>query len=113
MANGFLKTQEDGSIVGKIVTLAMNLQIKLKPILAADRRTNGPTHIVLAKGSDGNGIEVGAAWEKLTKEKVKFYSISLDDPSFPQKLNVTAFWRDDQYEIVWERPKQKQQSEAA
>ena len=78
--------------------------------------SNSPSHLVHLKGSGGT-FEAGAAWTKTVQEGpnrgAKFFSFSLDDPSFDAPLNLTAFVlvkakdKDDfsEYEVVWRRPR--------
>lgn len=113
MSNGYLKFQ-NGVFFGKIVTLTLDLSVTLKKIPDAEIKVNGPTWDVFAKGPNGGEVIIGSAWEKQTNEtKEGFLSITMDDPSFPAKINVAAFKRPDgTMEVVWQRPKQKQ-AEAA
>ena len=109
MANGYLK-EENGEWRGRIQTMQIDLQIKLEVIPHDQVKVNGPVFNVLAKSPSGAGVVVGAAWKKEGKDGgPAFYSITLDDPSLPTKLNVTAFAAKEpgKFDIVWSRPRQK------
>lgn len=96
-AIGKLKTTRDVQgelLVGHIKTLELSLQLKLWPI------TNGtseksPSYRIFAIGRDGSEIEIGAAWRKNKSNPDKFgeefLSLTIDDPSLSQPLNVAAF----------------------
>ena len=53
--------------------------------------SNSPSHLVHLKGN-GGAFEAGAAWTKTVQEGnnrgAKFFSLSLDDPSFDAPLNL-------------------------
>ncbi|OAN44013.1 hypothetical protein A6A04_09020 [Paramagnetospirillum marisnigri] len=78
--------------------------------------SNSPSHLVHLKGASG-AFEAGAAWTKTVQEGAnrgaKFFSFTVDDPSFEAPLNLTAFVlvkakdKEDftEYEVVWRRPR--------
>lgn len=86
---------DDGEfLLGSIRTLEFNLNIRLYPTgEPADSRS--PSHRVYATRKDGSEVEIGAAWTKTMTHPDKFgeefLSITIDDPSLPQPLNVAAF----------------------
>ena len=63
-------------------------------------RTNGkaPALRVLA----GN-VEIGAAWQRTSKENTVYHSVKLDDPSFPAPIFANLVAVDDGYALVWSR----------
>ena len=76
---------------------------------------NSPSHRVLIRGVNG-AVEAGAAWPKTVQEGrnrgARFYSFTVDDPSFDAPLNLTAFMdtttksEKDQpraFDVVWRR----------
>lgn len=93
-----------GKMVGRFKTLTVNLQLELVP---TGKSGNNPSHRVVA-----NDVEIGAAWEKPLQSGELFYSLTMDDPSFPQPLNVAAFPSSEPgeagvYNIRWNRPRQQ------
>jgi uncharacterized protein (DUF736 family) len=61
-------------------------------------------------GSDGPLRSVGAAWLK-NGVQGDFLSLTMDDPDWPNALNLTAFPPDKnnaaaEWRIVWQRPRQ-------
>tara|TARA_B100000780_G_scaffold262761_1_gene216159 strand:- start:859 stop:1227 length:369 start_codon:yes stop_codon:yes gene_type:complete len=111
-------TGQGEELHGEVRTLQLQQKIKLLP---NPNKTNkdAPDFIISALCFNGGDIQIGAAWRK-TKDKigappVHFISLSMDDPSFPNPLNVAAFKADDgRYEITWRRRQaQQNQNDAA
>ncbi|MGH1456564.1 MAG: DUF736 domain-containing protein [Alphaproteobacteria bacterium] len=114
---GYLKSVSDGNpqeLYGEIKTLQLQLQINLVPI-HQKTKASAPDYTIYAHGE----IEIGSAWiktkQKLGQSQLEFLSITVDDPSMPNALNVAA-WKMDNglYEITWRRRQSGQnQNEAA
>ena len=107
---GNLKSVMNGGkeeLHGEITTLQMQLKIKLIPN-TAKTNDNAPDYIVAAAGYSGADIPIGGAWKK-TKSQIgdiefEFLSITIDDPSLPNSLNVAAFKNNDGgWDITWRR----------
>ena len=102
------KDQNGEFLSGYIQTLEINLQIRLYPILES-ASANSPSHRIFALGKDSSEIEIGAAWTKAMSKPDRFgeefLSISIDDPSLPQALNVAAFKEEnsESYAITFRR----------
>ncbi len=107
MQNGNLKEDGQGGLVGVINTLQHDLKIQLKPY--AGKTPDSPAFEVFAMSKSGSLVKVGAAWEKTIQATGEiFYSLTVDDVSFSEPLNVTAFKNKDAYgvfDIVWRRPR--------
>lgn len=111
---GYLKSVgSNGELHGEIQTLLMQLKIKLVP----NRFKNSemaPDYIICSMTGRGD-IEVGGAWKK-TKRKIgdidfEFLSLTIDDMSLPNTLNVAAFKNnEDGWDITWRR---RQENKAA
>lgn len=109
MSNGELRPAADRTLEGNIATLSMFQPFTLKP--NADHKADNPDspkYRAYAKSRAGGEVVIGAAWERTIERGPlsgqKMLSITLDDPSFDQKLSVTAFPREGgSYEIVWRR----------
>ena len=97
---GTFTRMNDGSYVGTIRTLTVNVKTRLVP---NDNRDNdkAPAWRVLA----GSGVELGAAWPaKGGGESGRDYlSVKLDDPSFPEPIYAALFEGDDGANLVWNR----------
>ena len=113
---GYLKPFNDGTceeLQGEIKTLNLHLKIKL---VRDNMRTNAqaPDYTILADAPSGEDVEIGAAWSKSKQQSdgsvCEFLSITIDDLSLPQALNVAAFKQDDgSYEISWRRRRPQNQ----
>ena len=79
---------------GSICTLEHSIIITMRPI-SGKASDNAPSHEISTMNKDGIETEIGAAWEKQfsrgTNPGEKFFSITIDDPSFNRPLNVAAF----------------------
>lgn len=118
MNNGYLKmypAPRDGVAGrGKIVTLAAQIGFAFEK--NESRSENAPAFNVVVNVG-GQKIGIGAAWSKKFREGERegevFYSLSVDDPSFPSTLNVAAFPTGEVdedgahlFDIKWNRPRQ-------
>ena len=116
---GFLKAYNNGTyeeLHGEIKTLQFQLKIKLIP---DNMRTNpnAPDYTICSDMPSGENIDIGAAWIKRKQKEdgstLEFLSITIDDLSLPQSINVAAFKQSDgSWEITWRR-RQPQKNAAA
>ena len=51
--------------------------------------------------------EIGAAWKKTSKEGADYLSVSIDDPSFPERINcrLVKTGSEQGHTLYWERPR--------
>ena len=105
MANiGTFKKSGDTNYTGEIVT--MSLQKKNVTIVAeeASENENAPSHRVFVAKA-----EIGACWQKTSKEGRDYLSIKLDDPSFANPIYANLF--DDENgsgsTLIWSRPNRR------
>ncbi len=103
---GYLKPVSDGTpqeLYGEIKTLEFQHHINLVPVTSKTKDT-APDYKIFAQSD----IEIGSAWRK-TKQKsgealLEFLTITIDDPSMPNALNVAAFKLENgTYEVTWRR----------
>lgn len=100
-----LTQNSDGSLTGRYKSLTINIPLELVP---TGNNGNNPSHRIYS-----GGVEIGAAWEKNTRDGLVFYSMTMDDPSFPQQLNIAAFPSKEAgaagvFDIRWNRPRQQE-----
>ena len=93
-------TAQNGSYTGTVRTLTLNVKVRLVP---SDKTSeNAPDYRVVA----GNGLEIGAAWKKLSKAERPYLSVTLDDPSFPATLYARLVEGEDGvHNLIWSRSK--------
>ncbi len=89
---------EDGSFVGTIRTLNINIKATIKP--AAKENERAPDYRVTA-----NGVELGAAWSKAAKDSgAEYLSLKLDDPSFTAPVYASLVQGDNgEHKLIWSR----------
>ncbi len=95
----------NGKLVGRFKTLKIDLPLEMIP---TGKNGDQPAYEVYS-----GGVRIGAAWEKSTRDAGQiFYSLSIDDPSFDNPINLSAFQSQSGWDIVWRRPRQVQQEAA-
>jgi uncharacterized protein (DUF736 family) len=100
MANIGTFTAQSGNYTGTVRTLTLNVKVRLVPSDKASE--NAPDYRVVA----GNGLEIGAAWKKLSKAERPYLSVTLDDPSFPATLYARLVEGEDgAHNLIWSRSK--------
>src|SRR6195256_162441 len=94
---GTFTRAEDGSYTGTIKTLSLNIKARFIPA-ESSQNEKAPDLRVLA----GN-VEIGAAWQRTSKENTVYHSVKLDDPSFPAPIYANLFKGETDYTLVWSR----------
>ena len=100
MANIGTFTAQNNSFTGTVRTLTLNVKVRLVP---SDKTSeSAPDYRVVA----GNGLEIGAAWKKVSKADRPYLSLTLDDPSFPATLYARLIEGEDgAHNLIWSRGK--------
>ena len=88
---------EDGSYIGTIKTLSLNIKVRFVPA-EPSQNEKAPDLRALA----GN-IEIGAAWKRTSKENTVYHSVKLDDPSFPAPIYANLVEVESGHALVWSR----------
>lgn len=112
--------EDEKSGYGEFSSLDFDLKLELQSIdqnwdngampLCATGRKSRPAFDVFGVGRAGP-VRLGAAWVRLINRGdsagKKMISLSLDDPSFPVALNLTAFpgRAVGEFDLKWERPR--------
>ena len=83
--------QQDGSLQKKNVTIVAE---------EPSENENAPSHRVFVAKA-----EIGACWQKTSKEGRDYLSIKLDDPSFTAPIFASLFADDDgkTFNLIWSR----------
>ena len=87
---------------GNVETLAFRAKLIIEP--ATKRNDTSPDfrvfHVTAAFIS-----EIGAAWMKTSKQGAQYLSVSLDDPSFPERINcrLVKTGAEHGHTLLWER----------
>jgi uncharacterized protein (DUF736 family) len=99
-------------LVGAISTLSISLTIELKPAPKSESG-RGPDYIIYAWSNAGVMVKVGGAWIKSMVRGAnagdEFITLTIDDPSLRQSLNVAAFKNaeTDNWDIIFRRRQEK------
>jgi uncharacterized protein (DUF736 family) len=100
---------------GQVSTLHLNISFKL---ISNQQKSNpnDPSYSINTASLNGSDVKIGSVWEKSRQNSDDvFLSMTFDDPSFNQPLNVAAFKNNpDHWDIVWRRRQvQQNQNETA
>jgi len=95
---GTFTRAEDGSYTGTIKTLSLNIKARFLPAEPSENEKAPNLRVVVA----GN-VEIGAAWQRTSKDNTVYHSVKLDDPSFPAPIYANLVTVDDGYALVWSR----------
>ena len=94
---GTFTRAEDGSYTGTIKTLSLN--IKARFLLAEPSENEKAPSLRIMAGN----VEIGAAWQRTSKENTVYHSVKLDDPSFSAPIYANLVAVDEGYALVWSR----------
>lgn len=94
---GNFKHGEDGSYVGTIRTLSLNVKARIMPAESAQNDKAPDLRVFV-----GN-IEIGAAWKRTSQENTVYHSVKLDDPSFPAPIFANLVEMDGEHVLIWSR----------
>ena len=94
---GTFTRAEDGSYSGTIKTLSLNIKARFLPA-EPSQNEKAPNLRVMA----GN-VEIGAAWQRTSKENTVYHSVKLEDPSFLARIFANLVAVDDGHALVWSR----------
>jgi uncharacterized protein (DUF736 family) len=91
-------TREDAHFTGAINSLTLKAKATIQPIDKA--HDNAPDYRIYAAG----GVELGAAWAKVSKGERPYLAVTLDDPSFPQPIYARLVeLAEGTYRLIWSR----------
>jgi len=89
-------TKQDDTYIGTINTLSVAAEITLKPM---EKSSDSEPDFRVFSG-DG---EVGAAWNKVSKEKREYVFVKIDDPMFNAAVLANLVEQGDEYALIWQR----------
>ncbi|MET3794323.1 DUF736 domain-containing protein [Aquamicrobium terrae] len=82
-------TNTKSGYVGRVRTLALDVDLVLVPAEQSDAE-NAPDYRVHL-GSEDDGPEVGAGWKRVGEKAGDYVSVQLDDPTFAQPVHANLF----------------------
>ncbi|MBN8933522.1 MAG: DUF736 domain-containing protein [Rhizobium pusense] len=94
----FSRVEKDGSFSGSVKTLTLNVKsVRFIPVDGDNE--NGPDFRVLA-----GTTEFGAAWKKQSDKGNSYFSVKLDDPSFPAPIYASLVETEtEELALIWSR----------
>ena len=100
---GTFKTTENG-YAGTIETLALRADISIEA--ASKKNDNQPDYRVFHVTEDFTS-DIGAAWKKTSREGSQYLSVSIDDPSLPEKIScrLVKTGAEHGHTLYWDRPR--------
>ena len=95
-------TKDGAGIAGTIETLTLKAKLTFEP--QEKRSDNAPDYRIFHVTDDFTS-EIGAAWKKTSKEGAEFLSVSIDDPSFPERINcrLVKTGSEQGHTLYWDR----------
>jgi uncharacterized protein (DUF736 family) len=95
--------KKDGAgFTGTIQTLSLKAKVTFEP--QEKKSDNAPDYRVFHSAS-GFTSEIGAAWKKTSKEGAEYLSVSIDDPSFAERINcrLVKSTAQESHTLYWDR----------
>jgi uncharacterized protein (DUF736 family) len=97
-------TKDGAGYAGTIETLTLKAKITFEP--EEKRNDNSPDYRVF-QIAEGFTSDIGAAWKKTSREGKEYLSVSIDDPSFAERINcrLVKTGSEQGHTLFWERPR--------
>lgn len=97
-------SKDGAGYAGNIETLTLRAKITFEP--TTKKSDNAPDYRVFHI-TEGFSSEIGAAWKKTSKEGAEYLSVSIDDPSFADRINcrLVKTGSEQGHTLYWERPR--------
>ena len=95
-------TKDGAGYAGTIETLTLKAKITFEP--QEKRSDNAPDYRVF-QHTDTFSSEIGAAWKKTSKEGAEYLSVSIDDPTFAERITcrLVKTGSEQGHTLFWER----------
>jgi len=103
--------KKDGAgYAGTIETLTLRAQLTFEPI---EKRSESAPDYRVFHLTESFSSEIGAAWKKSSREGTEYLSVSIDDPSFAERINcrLVKTGSDQGHTLYWERPRPRKNAE--
>ena len=99
-------TKDGDEFSGSLETLTLRARITLSP--SAKKSDTAPDYRIFQQ-TDEFTSEIGAAWKKAGKDGSEYLSVSLDDPSFADRINcrLVKTGSEQGYTLFWDRQRNR------
>jgi len=92
-------TRSGSDFTGRIETLTLSVPAKIRAVESDNDKA--PNFRVYAGKAE---FEVGAAWQKTSRDNRDYLSVKLDDPSFPAPVYASLVEAEDgKHQLIWSR----------
>ena len=101
-------TRTISGFAGRITTITLDFELALVPAEPSD--TEGAPNYRVHLGSDGDGPEIGAGWDRNGERAGPYVAMQLDCPALVQPLRANLFRSGDDdaaHHLVWNRPNKR------
>ena len=95
--------KKDGAgYAGSIETLTLKAKITIEP---ANKKSDNAPDFRVFHIAEGLASEIGAAWKKTSRENAEYLSVSIDDPSFAERIycRLVKTGSEQGHTLYWER----------
>ena len=95
-------TKDGAGFAGSIETLTLKAKLTFEP--ATKKSDKAPDFRVFHLTGDFTS-EIGAAWKRTSRENAEFLSVSIDDPSFAEKIScrLVKTGSEQGHTLYWDR----------
>jgi uncharacterized protein (DUF736 family) len=95
-------TKDGKGYSGNLETLTLKARLTFEP--TEKKSDNAPDYRVFHLTDDYHS-EIGAAWKKTSREGAEYLSVSLDDPSFIERINarLVKTGAEQGHSLYWDR----------
>jgi uncharacterized protein (DUF736 family) len=97
--------KKDGAgYAGTIETLTLSAKLTFEPV---EKKTDSAPDFRVFHLTDSLSSEIGAAWKKTSREGAEYLSVSIDDPTFAERINcrLVKTGSEQGHTLYWERPR--------
>jgi len=94
---GTFKRGEDGTYVGNIKTLSLNVKARIMPAESSQNEKAPDLRVFVGT------VEIGAGWKRTSQENTVYHSVKLDDPSFPAPIFANLVEVNGEHALIWSR----------
>jgi uncharacterized protein (DUF736 family) len=95
--------KKDGvGYAGTVETLTLSAKLTFEPV---EKKSDSAPDFRVFHLTDSVSSEIGAAWKKTSREGAEYLSVSIDDPSFAERINcrLVKTGSDQGHTLYWER----------
>ena len=95
-------TKDGAGYAGTIETLTLRAKVTFEP---TDKKSSSAPDYRVFHFTEDFSSEIGAAWKKTSREGAEYLSVSIDDPSFAERINcrLVKTGSGQGYTLFWER----------